>query len=202
MYGCLRVCFPHFFQLFMQLTYILYGLSADINTGGLTFLSRETFLKKNYLSHTVDNERHILSKVLSENILLNLRTYDDNSLLLYANDHLNNFIQLHIQDGKYIVLLFNSDNKILNITVEYTGKHHMIRGMFFLGSVTQQFQWLTFSRIFQYQTQPLKVPWTNHIYFSGVRLWTGIGIFTFRYGFSPSYCPVWWVCRAIYMVMW
>jgi len=133
MYGCLHVCFPHFFQLLMQLTYILYGLSADINTGGLTFLSRETFLKKNYLSHAVDNERHILSNVLSENILLNLRTYDYNSLLLYANDHLNNFVQLHIQDGKYIVFLFNSDNKILNITVEYPGKHHMIRAMFFSG---------------------------------------------------------------------
>lgn len=94
---------------------------TNINTGGLTFLSRETFLRKNYLSHTVDDERHILSQVLSENILLNLRTYDDNSLLLYANDHLNNFVQLHIQDGKYIVFLFNSDNKIHNITVEYPG---------------------------------------------------------------------------------
>ena len=113
-------------------------MSADINTGGLTFLSRETFLKKSYLSHTVDNERHILSKVLSENILLNLRTYDYNSLLLHANDHLNNFVQLYIQDGKYIVFLFNSDNKILSITVEYPGKHHMIRAMFFLGSIIQQ----------------------------------------------------------------
>jgi hypothetical protein len=134
MYGCFYVCSPHFFQLQMQLTYILFGFSADINIGGLTFLSRETFVKKNYLPHTVDDERHILLQVLSENILLNLRTYDHNSLLLYANDHLNNFIHLHIQDGKYIVFLFNSDNKILNITVEYPGKHHMIRVMFFLGS--------------------------------------------------------------------
>lgn len=130
---------PTFFQLLMQVTYILFDLSADINTGGVTFLSQETFFKKNYLSHTVDNERHILSKVLSENILLNLRTYDYNSLLLYANDHLNNFVQLHIQDGKYIVFLFNSDNKIINITVEYPGKHHMIRATFFLGSITQEF---------------------------------------------------------------
>jgi len=140
MYGCLHVCFPHFFQLFLQLTYTLYGLSADINTGGLTFLARQTYLKQFYLSHTVDNEWRILSKVLSENILLNLRTYDYNSLLLYANDHLNNFVQLHIQDGKYIVFLFNSDNKILNITVEYPGKYNMIRAVFFLGSITQQFQ--------------------------------------------------------------
>lgn len=63
-------------------------------------------------------------QLLSENILLNLRTYDHNSLLLYANDHLNNFVQLHIQDGKYIVFTFNSGSKIHNITVEYSGKHH------------------------------------------------------------------------------
>jgi hypothetical protein len=129
MYGCFHICFADLFKLFL-----LLGLFADINTGGLTFLSRETFLKKNYLSHTVDKERHILSQVLSENILLNLRTYDHNSLLLYANDHLNNFIQLHIQDGKYVVFVFNSDNKIHNITVEYPGKHHMISAVLFLGS--------------------------------------------------------------------
>ncbi|XP_023715268.1 EGF and laminin G domain-containing protein isoform X5 [Cryptotermes secundus] len=94
---------------------------TNINIEGLTFLSRESFLKKNYLARTADNERHIMLQLLSENILLNLRTYDHSSLLLYANDHLNNFVQLHIQDGKYIVFTFNSGSKIHNITVEYSG---------------------------------------------------------------------------------
>jgi hypothetical protein len=107
-----------------RLTHLLLDSSTDINIEGLTFLSRESFLKKNYLAYTVDNERHVLLQLLSENILLNLRTYDHDSLLLYANDHLNNFIQLHIQDGKYIVFTFNYGSKIHNITVEYSGKHH------------------------------------------------------------------------------
>lgn len=102
-------------------------MSTDINIGGLTFLTRESFLKKSYLAHTTDNERRILSQLMSENILLNLRTYDHNSLLLYANDHLNNFVQLHIQDGKSIVFMFNCGNKIHNITVEYPGKYYTIQ---------------------------------------------------------------------------
>ncbi|KAJ9577003.1 hypothetical protein L9F63_006440, partial [Diploptera punctata] len=94
---------------------------TNINTQGLTFLTRESFLKKNYLAHLAEDEKQVLSHLLTENVLVNLRTYDHNSLVLYANDHLNNFIQLHIQDRKYVVFTFNIENEIHNITVEYPG---------------------------------------------------------------------------------
>ncbi|XP_069674286.1 axotactin isoform X2 [Periplaneta americana] len=94
---------------------------TNINTHGLTFLTRESFIKKNYLAGTSSNEKQVLSHLMTENILLNLRTYDHNSLILYANDHLNNFVQLHIQDGNHVVFTFNVGNEIHNITVEYPG---------------------------------------------------------------------------------
>lgn len=56
--------------------------------------------------------------MLLENILINLRTYDTHSLILYANDHLNNFVHLYISNGTNIVYLFNAGNEIKNITVE------------------------------------------------------------------------------------
>lgn len=56
--------------------------------------------------------------MLLENILINLRTYDTHSLILYANDHLNNFAHLYVSNGTQIVYLFNAGNEIKNITVK------------------------------------------------------------------------------------
>lgn len=61
----------------------------------------------------------MLKSMLVKNILINLRTYDMHSLILYANDHLNNFAHLYISNGTNIVYLFNAANEIKNITVEY-----------------------------------------------------------------------------------
>lgn len=63
----------------------------------------------------------LLKSILLQNILINLRTYDTHSLILYANDHLNNFAHLYISNGTSIVYLFNAGNEIKNITMEYPG---------------------------------------------------------------------------------
>ncbi|XP_046397067.1 contactin-associated protein-like 2 isoform X2 [Ischnura elegans] len=91
---------------------------TNINTKGLTFLKPSAFLRKNYLSDISTEDKSILKSMFSENILLNLRTYNLDSLILYANDHMNNFIQLHIDDGIYIVFTFNYGNEIQSISVE------------------------------------------------------------------------------------
>lgn len=62
-------------------------------------------------------ERQMLKSILHENILINLRTYDTNSLILYANDHHNNFVHLYINDGHQIVFLYNYGDEIVNLTV-------------------------------------------------------------------------------------
>ncbi|XP_034947629.1 uncharacterized protein axo isoform X3 [Chelonus insularis] len=94
---------------------------TNINNKALTFTSPGAFLKKNYFGTSEDEEKLLLKSMLLENILINLRTYDTHSLILYANDHLNNFAHLYISNGSSIVYLFNAGNEIKNITVQYPG---------------------------------------------------------------------------------
>ncbi|KAL6432320.1 hypothetical protein ACFW04_006749 [Cataglyphis niger] len=90
---------------------------SNINSKALTFTSPGAFLKKNYFGLDNNEEKLQLKSMLQENILINLRTYDTHSLILYANDHLNNFVHLYISNGTNIVYLFNAGNEIKNITV-------------------------------------------------------------------------------------
>lgn len=93
---------------------------ADINEKALTFQTRDAFLKKNYLvNNATDAEKNRLKKMMTENLLMNLRTYDDNALVLYANDNLNNFIHLFIHNGTQIFYLFNHGNEIIQMNVTY-----------------------------------------------------------------------------------
>ncbi|XP_055915475.1 axotactin isoform X2 [Eupeodes corollae] len=92
---------------------------TNINEKALTFINRESFLKRNFLSTnaSVEDKRVILKNILSQDILINLRTYDKHSLVLYANDHFNNFVHLFISEGKEIVFLYNYGDEIVNLTV-------------------------------------------------------------------------------------
>lgn len=53
-----------------------------------------------------------LDGFLTEDILVNIRTFDTRSLIVYAYDYLNNFVQLHIEDASKIVFTFNSERVI------------------------------------------------------------------------------------------
>ncbi|CAG5025078.1 unnamed protein product [Parnassius apollo] len=92
----------------------------NINEKALTFQTKEAYLKKNYLvDNETDAEKHRLKKMMVENVLMNLRTYDDNALVLYANDNLNNFIHLFIHNGTQIIYLFNNEEEIVEMNVTY-----------------------------------------------------------------------------------
>ncbi|XP_049874531.1 axotactin isoform X2 [Pectinophora gossypiella] len=92
----------------------------NINKKALTFQTPESYLKKNYLvDNSTDAEKNRLKKMMTENVLMNLRTYDDNSLVLYANDNLNNFIHLFIHNGTQIIYLFNHENEIIQMNVTH-----------------------------------------------------------------------------------
>lgn len=94
-------------------------IPSDINTNALTFTHPESYLKRNYLGSDGNEEKHVLKKIFEEQILINLRTYDATSLILYANDHLNNFILLYLENGTQVIYLFNHEDVIHNITVDY-----------------------------------------------------------------------------------
>lgn len=101
--------------------YIGSFCETNINENGLKFIQRDAFFYRNYLAIYEEEEKEMFGDILTETILLNLRTYDNHSLILHANDHLNNFVQLFIQDHQTIVFLFNSAETIYNVSVEYPG---------------------------------------------------------------------------------
>ncbi|XP_034249744.1 contactin-associated protein-like 2 isoform X2 [Thrips palmi] len=101
--------------------YIGQHCETNINVNAMTMVRMETYMNKNFLFNNTDPEKKLLKSMLKENILLNVRTYDANSLLLYANDHLNNFVHLFIQNKKNLVFLFNSGNEIRRMSVQYPG---------------------------------------------------------------------------------
>ncbi|XP_063236083.1 axotactin isoform X2 [Bacillus rossius redtenbacheri] len=93
----------------------------NINEKALTFLNPESFFKKNYVGELSTEDRDLLSQLFTSTLLVNLRTYDQQSLVLYINDHLNNFLQLHVEQGRFVVFTFNSGPTIYNVSVEYPG---------------------------------------------------------------------------------
>lgn len=100
------VCFSFFYDI-------------DINEKALTFINRESYLKRNYLGNDTQEERDILRNIMKENILINLRTYDKHALVLYVNDHLNNFVHIYVTDSNKVVFLYNHGNEIVNLTLTY-----------------------------------------------------------------------------------
>lgn len=92
---------------------------ADLNEKALTFINRESYFKRNYLGNndTTAEEKEMLKGILKEDFLINLRTYDIHSLVLYANDHFNNFVNLYVTNSNQIVFLFNYGNEIINMTI-------------------------------------------------------------------------------------
>ncbi|KRT78663.1 EGF domain-containing protein, partial [Oryctes borbonicus] len=92
----------------------------NINIDGVMFTQPESFIKENYLTNDQEDDKNTLRKIFEETVLINFRTYDTTSLILYANDHLNNFMHLSLYNGTQVVYMFNHGNEIHNITVEYT----------------------------------------------------------------------------------
>lgn len=78
----------------------------NLNTNSITFVTQE--------SHYVQNSNDSLPypAYLTKNILLNIRTYQETALVLFASDRFNNFIQLH-KNGSSMALTFNSNATIV-----------------------------------------------------------------------------------------
>jgi len=73
-------------------------------------------LKKIYVNDSTEVATTLRS-ILRENLLINIRTYDDVALILYAHDNSNNFVHLYLTNANEIVYLYNYGNEIVNLTV-------------------------------------------------------------------------------------
>ncbi|CAG9857429.1 unnamed protein product [Phyllotreta striolata] len=92
---------------------------TNINTNAIMFTRPSSFLSRSYLTNDTGRDKSELSAIFAERILVNLRTYDTRALIFYANDHLNNFVHLYIDRGTRVVFLFNHDDRIHDVTVQY-----------------------------------------------------------------------------------
>lgn len=75
-------------------------------------------MKRNYLTNATGNAaKEQLRRIFHDNILINIRTYDSHSLVLYVNDHYNNFVHLYITNSNEVVFLYNYGDEIVNLTI-------------------------------------------------------------------------------------
>ncbi|CAL8122090.1 unnamed protein product [Orchesella dallaii] len=95
----------------------------DINVDGLTFLSQSSYIKRQSLDSQPDDP---VKNILSSNIYLNIRTYDSEALVLYANDNLNNFVQLHVESETKVVFTWNEHSTIKRIALSLKKLNHGI----------------------------------------------------------------------------
>lgn len=86
----------------------------DANNNTITIASDNSFIHM-----LIYNQK--THPILLNDILISFKTYETQGLLLYANDHLNNFIMLHINQSS-VVLTFNSRRSIVNGAVDIGSK--------------------------------------------------------------------------------
>lgn len=93
------------------------GVNCEINlnTNSITFITPESHYVQSYDDSTT------YSPYLVKSILLNIRTYQETALILYACDQYNNFVQLH-KNGSTMVLTFNSNTTIVTLQVPIDDK--------------------------------------------------------------------------------
>ncbi|KAK3599841.1 hypothetical protein CHS0354_022411 [Potamilus streckersoni] len=88
----------------------------DINVDAVTFTGAEA-------SYLLFKEPPSLN-LLDSSIIFSFRTFQQNTLLLYLHDNLNNFVQVELTDegnGSYIVVKFNRFNNIIKLAKPTSG---------------------------------------------------------------------------------
>lgn len=92
----------------------------DINQNALTFRTSSAFVEANATTMSIASTLG-LGGFFKEDILINIRTFDIRSLVFYAYDYHNNFVQLHIEDSSRVVFTFNSGNTIYDVSATVEG---------------------------------------------------------------------------------
>ncbi|XP_078602889.1 axotactin-like isoform X1 [Branchiostoma floridae x Branchiostoma japonicum] len=83
----------------------------NINLDAATFLTEDAFL----LFEESQNS------VLHAGIRFGFRTVETDFVLIYAHDHVNNFVQFEVRDGLGLSVRFNLGDKVTEVTVMATG---------------------------------------------------------------------------------
>ena len=87
--------------------------STDINTDSV-----EMSTENSYLSYELTDFDH---DPLLHDLVFSFRTTQPRALLLYAHDHMSNFVQLEIRERDQLVLTYNSLHDIKENVVNVPG---------------------------------------------------------------------------------
>ncbi|KAI1287661.1 Contactin-associated protein like 5-3 [Halotydeus destructor] len=103
------------------------GKLCEINLNGnsVTFASARAFLHIMHSPINSSNERTVnygkLMNLFTGDIQVAFRTQSRRALIFYANDHLNNFVQLIVDQGRQIGFTFNVDNQLITMLLDLEG---------------------------------------------------------------------------------
>lgn len=153
----------------------------NINTNSITFITAESYYLQTQTNNhigssmsmpmsismtdsssmlimldTASNQQQLISNsapFLTKNILLNIRTFQESALILYATDQ-TNFIQLHKKDS-YLVLTYNSNTTLVSIQVPIDERQNLTSFVTELPNLSQPLQQQ------QQQQQSSPTPTTN-----------------------------------------
>lgn len=96
-------------------------LLADINVDSIEMRTTESFLAYLLPDYMEDP--------LRSELVLSFRTSQPKALLLYAHDHLNNFIQLEVRSRDSLAVVYNSGADIKEAVVSLPGIGHLSNKM-------------------------------------------------------------------------
>ena len=86
---------------------------TDLNIDAVTFSGKTS----SYLTFDLSKQPN----PLDQTIVLSFRTFQTDTLLLYAYDHLSNFIQMELQQGDTILFTYNTYRTIVSGSITAPG---------------------------------------------------------------------------------
>lgn len=126
-YTCVFLDFLQTYIIICQkILRFIVSVCSDINQNALTFRTAASFVEANATTLSIAKDLG-LSGFFQEDILINLRTFDSRSLIFYAYDYHNNFVQLHIEDDSQVVFTYNSGNTIHSVATTVKSNYNSRR---------------------------------------------------------------------------
>ena len=93
-----------------------------MNADAVTFGTPEAYHRSLWTEASDPRARAAWRRLLTSDFQLAFRTHSKTALLLYADDDLGNFVQLHLEEGAGLVFTFNSNRTIVSARVGSNGE--------------------------------------------------------------------------------
>ncbi|KAG1674869.1 Contactin-associated protein-like 3B [Nymphon striatum] len=89
-------------------------IQSQNSSEGYLFRTDKSVISLSYKSKVID-------PLLTSDIALTFRTYEKKALLLFANNYLDNFVQLHFENGNTVYFTFNHQRSVIRLENKIEG---------------------------------------------------------------------------------